>query len=203
MSFYPSLRTYMDEVATLSPAPERQAILRTAAQQLITQSIDNLVFICTHNARRSQLSQVWAAAAAQYYDLDIKVYSGGTEVQACHPEVIAHLRRVGWQVVESTGDNPKYKLYSQKDATAITLYSKLFSARDVPQQDFMAIMTCAAADSNCPFVPGARARISLPYEDPKYADDTSLAPAAYAATSQQIATEIFFFFQQIKSLRHG
>ena len=39
----------------------------------------NLVFICTHNSRRSQLAQVWSYVASKYYKLDnIMTFSGGT-----------------------------------------------------------------------------------------------------------------------------
>ena len=33
-------------------------------------TIINLNFICTHNSRRSHLSQVWAQTMAYYYSLD-------------------------------------------------------------------------------------------------------------------------------------
>ena len=30
----------------------------------------NLVYVCTHNSRRSHLGQVWAAVAAAYYKIE-------------------------------------------------------------------------------------------------------------------------------------
>ena len=39
-----------------------------------------LNFICTHNSRRSHLSQVWAQTMAAYYNIqNMNCYSGGTE----------------------------------------------------------------------------------------------------------------------------
>jgi len=46
----------------------------------------NLNFICTHNSRRSHLSQVWAQVAAYYYNVkNVYCYSGGTEATALFP----------------------------------------------------------------------------------------------------------------------
>ena len=52
-----------------------------------------LVFICTHNSRRSQMAEAWARVAAYHFGLaDIQVYSGGTEVTAFHPNAVRALR---------------------------------------------------------------------------------------------------------------
>src|SRR5271165_3922185 len=40
-----------------------------------------LLFICTHNSRRSHLGQLWATAVAAYYGIDhVEAFSGGLEV---------------------------------------------------------------------------------------------------------------------------
>ena len=46
----------------------------------------NLNFICTHNSRRSQLTQVWAKIISDYYGFNINSFSGGTEVTNCKHE---------------------------------------------------------------------------------------------------------------------
>ena len=47
-----------------------------------------LNFICTHNSRRSHLSQVWAQTMASYFNLkNVFCYSGGTEATALFPMV--------------------------------------------------------------------------------------------------------------------
>ena len=47
-----------------------------------------LTFICTHNSRRSQICQIWAATAAAYYGrTGVEVYSGGTEVTSFNAEL--------------------------------------------------------------------------------------------------------------------
>jgi len=58
-------------------------------------------------------------------------------------------------------------------------------------------MTCSHADENCPFIPGAEARIPVRYEDPKAFDDTPEEAAQYDARSKQIASEMFYVFSRI------
>jgi len=53
---------------------ERKALLITIAEKtndvLLHTNLDiHLNFICTHNSRRSQLTQVWAYYAATYFEL--------------------------------------------------------------------------------------------------------------------------------------
>ena len=56
----------------------------------------NLMFICTHNSRRSHMGQIWAAAAANHLGIDgVRTYSAGTEATAFNPNAIAALERTG------------------------------------------------------------------------------------------------------------
>ena len=57
----------------------------------------NLNFICTHNSRRSQLSQVWAKVIADFYGININTFSGGIEITACNKRTIASLTRMGFR----------------------------------------------------------------------------------------------------------
>lgn len=55
-----------------------------------------LIFICTHNSRRSQMCQVWAATAAAYFGVPhVENFSGGTEVTAFNARAVAALRCAG------------------------------------------------------------------------------------------------------------
>lgn len=42
----------------------------------------NLVYVCTHNSRRSHLGQVWSKVAADFYGFNINTFSAGTEATA-------------------------------------------------------------------------------------------------------------------------
>ena len=64
-----------------------------------------LTFICTHNSRRSQLCQIWAATAATYYGVPhVEAYSGGTEVTAFNGRAVAALRRAGFAIDDPNDD---------------------------------------------------------------------------------------------------
>ncbi len=160
-----------------------------------------LTFICTHNSRRSQLAQIWAAAAAARYGVSpVETFSGGTEATAFNPRAIAALRRAGFDItVEDGGNNPRYQVRFSKGVSPLVCFSKIYSTAGNPQRNFCAVMTCSDADQNCPVVQGAARRIALPYDDPKSADGTEQESATYDARCQQIAREMLFVFEQVRS----
>ena len=161
----------------------------------------NLTFICTHNSRRSQISQVWAQVAANYFKIpNVHCYSGGTTSTAFNFRAINTLQQAGFEIRKTgNSDNPVYLVSYADDVDPVTAFSKEFSHKDNPRKDFAAVMTCAEADDSCPFVPGAEKRISLPYDDPKDADGTAREEAIYADINNQIAREIFFAFSKAKA----
>jgi len=58
-----------------------------------------LNFICTHNSRRSHLSQVWAQTAAAYFNIkNVFCYSGGTEATALFPMAAKTLQETGFKI---------------------------------------------------------------------------------------------------------
>ena len=158
-----------------------------------------LIFICTHNSRRSHMGQWWARVAADYYEVpNVRTFSGGTEATAFNPRAVAALERVGFTVEKtSEGNNPHYRIAYASDAPAQETFSKKYDDAANPQENFAAIMTCSQADENCPFVPGATLRVAIPYEDPKEADGTPEEATCYDKRSKQIATEMLYCFSQI------
>src|SRR5437899_11368256 len=72
----PTLQPYVNEVAgelgTVST--ERRVVLDAIATNIVAQldagKTARLTFICTHNSRRSHMSQIWAQTAASYYVLN-------------------------------------------------------------------------------------------------------------------------------------
>ncbi len=155
-----------------------------------------LNFICTHNSRRSQFSQLWCWAMSVYFNVTVESFSGGTAVTACNERTIASLKRFGFDIHSTDGENPVYTV-SVTDQNQIMLYSKLFDAKENPTEDFAAVMTCSDADENCPFIPGCDKRIPLRYEDPKAFDDTELEDEMYDARSVQIAREMKYVFTKL------
>ena len=159
----------------------------------------HFIFICTHNSRRSHISQIWAQIAAFHYGLpDIQTFSGGTEATAFNPRAVRALRDTGMEIVpQDTSANPRYLLTFADDAPAILAFSKKYSDDVNPQADYCAVMTCTDADEACPVVIGADERISLPYIDPKRADDSDHESEEYAQRCRQIAREMLYAFSVV------
>lgn len=160
----------------------------------------NLNFICTHNSRRSHLSQIWAQVAAHYFNIrNVYCYSGGTEATALFPVVVSTLENAGFQIVKiSEENNPIYSIkYSDNDHPIIG-FSKTYDNQFNPQSEFAALMTCSQADEGCPFIVGCEKRIPVRYDDPKLSDNTPQQKEKYEERSSQIASEMLYVFSQIK-----
>ncbi len=156
-----------------------------------------LNFICTHNSRRSQFAQVWALHYANQNGITIHCFSGGTEVTACNKRTIESLRSSGFEIIKKIeSDNPLYEIIIGDKMHP--LFSKLYNDISSPKNEFAAIMTCSHAEQNCPFIIGAEKRISIPYEDPKEFDNTSVEAKKYDERSLQIAEEMEYVFKKIK-----
>lgn len=169
---------------------------KTKARQKIL-----LNFICTHNSRRSHISQVWAQTAAHYYGINnVETFSGGTEATAFNPRAVTAMKQAGFDITTiKDGSNPVYKVKFSEEAPALTVFSKKYDDDFNPKKDFAAIMTCSHADENCPLVLGASARIALTYNDPKEFDGSPQESDKYAERVREIGTEILYAFSQVKA----
>lgn len=159
----------------------------------------NLNFICTHNSRRSHLTQIWAQAAAVYFSIpNVYCYSGGTEETALFPKVVETLTTQGFNIYKiAEGINPIYAIKYSDNTLPLIGFSKKYDNPFNPITAFAAIMTCSQADGGCPFIAGAEKRIPITFEDPKISDNTPEQTQAYAERSLQIATEMFYVFSKI------
>ncbi|MCB0450003.1 MAG: protein-tyrosine-phosphatase [Confluentibacter sp.] len=159
-----------------------------------------LHFICTHNSRRSHLSQVWAQALAYYFNIkNVLCYSGGTESTALFPMVAETLQNSGFEIEKlSEGNNPIYSIKYAENEHPIMGFSKKFDAPFNPKSGFVAILTCSQADAGCPFIAGAEARIPIMFDDPKIFDNTPQQARKYNERSIQIANELYYVFSQIQ-----
>lgn len=99
-----------------------------------------LIFICTHNSRRSHMSQIWAQVAAHYYGFDqVITYSGGTESTAFNPRAVRALQKAGLSIErQDESDNPVYVINYLETAEAMHAFSKTFSHETNPQDGFCA-----------------------------------------------------------------
>lgn len=199
------LRAYTKKVATEldQVSPERKETLTEIGDFLLSELKEDdkadIIIICTHNSRRSHISQLWLQTAAEYYGIKgINVFSGGLEATAFHPNAIAALERAGFNIsgVQS-GDNPVYT--ASNGITNSIMYSKKYTDTQNPQADFGAIMVCSDADKSCPMVEGADDRFALPFDDPRYYDNTPSVNQKYDETVREIAREMFFLADYVKS----
>ncbi|MBT8324468.1 MAG: protein-tyrosine-phosphatase [Winogradskyella sp.] len=197
-----------DLIKSLLPqtiSKERRAILQPlidAIQQKVTQNETiRLNFICTHNSRRSHLSQIWAQTVASYFNLrHVFCYSGGTEATALFPMVAETLKKSGFLIhTISECANPVYSIKYTDNAHPVIGFSKKMDDDFNPTSNFIAIMTCDSANEACPFVPGASHRIPITFEDPKAFDNTPQQAEKYNERSLQIATELMYVFSQFRS----
>lgn len=158
-----------------------------------------LTFICTHNSRRSHLSQVWGAVAAEYYGISkVETYSGGTEGTAFNPRAVAAIERAGLKVTKGEEtQNPRYQVRFCTAGDPLICFSKVYNESPNPEKDFCAVMTCSQADKNCPLVRGSALRVAIPYEDPKVADNTPEEKNRYDERCEQISREMLYLFSQV------
>jgi arsenate reductase len=158
----------------------------------------DLVFICTHNSRRSQMGQLWAAAAAAHFGIEgVRSHSGGTEVTAFHPRAIAAVQRAGFSLRNPGGENPHYRISFDEGAAPLVCFSKTYDDASNPSEGFVAIMTCSEAEEACPVVFGAALRAPIRHEDPKVSDGTPEESATYHERFRQIGAEMLYLFSRV------
>ncbi len=159
-----------------------------------------LTFICTHNSRRSHISQIMAQAAAAYYGVgNIYCYSGGTEVTAFNINAVKALRAIGFEIAATNSLlNPVYEVKYGSTTPKLIAFSKLYTSMPNPQKEYGAVLTCSQADVSCPIVQGADGRFKLPYEDPKLSDGTPEQDQVYAERCKQIGLEMLYVFSLVK-----
>jgi arsenate reductase len=181
----------------------RKALLLLIANNLNTDITFNdpirLLFICTHNSRRSQLAEVLSDLLAQHYDLPIHSFSGGTERTAFYYQMVDALKYHGVELIKSSdSDNPYYHIESNPEKK---YYSKCYDDSINPTKSFFAFMVCDSAAEACPVVPGAKYRFPLKYEDPKVFDDSIEVKEAYREKVVEVGTELNFIFHMLHKYR--
>lgn len=202
---FTAIKTYCDTLKTqFDEIPkDRKMLLEKISQYIAKKGLGNesvnLIYICTHNSRRSHFGQIWAKIASVYYGIpNINTYSGGTEATAFNRNAINALIRTGFKVKPINFDNSTiYHVHYDDYQSPIECFSKVYDDPKNPKKDFAAIMTCSDAEENCPFIPGVDLRIGTTYDDPKAFDNTELQDAKYDERCRQIALETLYVFSKI------
>jgi arsenate reductase len=206
---FPAIENLIKEMNPESISDERKAILKPLTTYIQSKVLNNqairLNFICTHNSRRSHLSQVWAQTMANYFNIkNVYCYSGGTEATALFPMVAETLQNSGFQIMTiSKNENPVYSIKYADNEHPIIAFSKKLDDDFNPKSEFLAVLTCDSANEACPMVLGAEKRLPITFEDPKAFDNTPQQAEKYHERSLQIATELFYAFSQINAKQNG
>ncbi len=203
---FEKLSKTIQSITEISVPNERKEILNPLVEYIQNKVNANqeirLNFICTHNSRRSHLSQIWAQTMAFHFNIkNIFCYSGGTEATAMFPKVGETLTNQGFEIQKlSEEQNPVYAVKFSEDQHPIICFSKAYFDDFNPKSQFGAIMTCNNADEGCPMVFGAEARFPIKYDDPKSFDGTELMNEKYTERSLQIASEMYYVFSKIENV---
>ncbi len=123
----------------MNPSPRPEAF--------ITRPPHKCLFLCTHNASRSQMAEGFARAIAPQ---QVEIWSAGTEPSRVHPLAIEVMREVG------------IELGSHRSKTI----------DEVPWQEMDTVVTlCGDADEKCPTLGAAVRRVHWPLPDPSIAPE--------------------------------
>lgn len=204
---YLKINELITQLSTVNISSERKAVLQLLVDYINFKTTKNeevrLNFICTHNSRRSHLSQIWAQTMAFYFGVkNVFCYSGGTESTAMFPKVAETLQKQGFEILKlSETENPVYAVKYTENQHAVVCFSKKYNDDFNPKSEFAAILTCDSADENCPIVFGAEARIPIKYEDPKKSDGTPEMNETYFNRSLEIASELKYVFEKVKKVK--
>ncbi|MEJ2004676.1 MAG: protein-tyrosine-phosphatase, partial [Cyclobacteriaceae bacterium] len=94
----PSVYEFVERASgILAEIPESRKVRLNKLVNFIQDRVDtgrtsNLIFICTHNSRRSLMAQILAKTAAVYCGIPgVECFSGGTETTEFNPRVVRAL----------------------------------------------------------------------------------------------------------------
>jgi arsenate reductase len=205
---YPEIESYVskrsqefDQISDERKA-ELQQLAVYVAERVAKGQDAKLTFVCTHNSRRSHLTQIWTQIAATHYGINhVQTFSGGTEVTACNPRTVAALKRCGlrFSIKEESSSNPHYAAAFSDLEPPLICFSKVFNKAPNPSSGYCAVMTCSHADQSCPVAIGCDLRLPIRYEDPKVSDDTPQEAATYDERCAQIAREMLYAMSMVKA----
>ncbi len=194
------------EKKAASISSDRKIILNNIARKIITTMYGDgqchLLFVCTHNSRRSQAAQLLFNHFIQNCHFDIEAYSAGTEATCFNQSMIKAANHFDFPLsTQENTLNPVYTLSLEEITNSNTYFSKIVEHKINPVQNTIAVMVCNDADRNCPIITSAKYRIPLPYKDPKASDGTTDEQATYQATFIEIGAEMYYLIDFLNTHR--
>ena len=182
------LDSYIQKIENFKPVKEEEEIIFNTINKLNSylKLCRDIVFVCTHNSRRSIYCEVWGKIIANKYSKNINFYSAGTKKTSVYGEVIKSFSRLG---IKSKGNIIQYKEKS------ILLKSK--TLEEIQLDKFICIFTCSKAERSCPIDTRSVVNIPLLFDDPKKFDGLKNERIEYQKTCSQIAEKINFILKRI------
>ncbi|HRK74373.1 MAG TPA: hypothetical protein PLL64_08870, partial [Rhodothermales bacterium] len=130
---YKEISKCIEQFSSVNISGNRKQALQSLVDYIQNKSnlkkVIRLNFICTHNSRRSHLSQIWAQTMAFHFGIkNVFCYSGGTEATAMFPKVAETLADQGFQIKKlSETDNPVYAVKYDENENSIICFSKAYN----------------------------------------------------------------------------
>ena len=185
------LNSFFSEINKYLPEKDKKTHLDSIISEIKEGLINtnNIIFLCTHNSRRSQLCQIWGYILAKIYKVDLIFNSAGSEKTEVHENIFYCLSYLG---IKAENNKVIFK------DLIINLHSKTLN--EIKEDKFIAIMTCSDAEKSCPNDPRSIKNIKMLYEDPKKFDGTEKEKEEYLKTSNSIAKDLNYI---IKNLVHS
>ncbi len=197
----------MELSALFSKAPSKDRVeqLEAIARAFAKEEELKVIFICTHNSRRSHFSEILFRTAALHYGLNhVHTFSGGTEGTALFPVVAESCKRFGFETREEAAYGQRsWKIFHsalETQETTPLLFSKVYNHPLNPPEGYHAIMVCDSANEACPVVFGAKERHPLLFIDPKRSDGTEEQAKVYDETLALIASELGYIARRVSEL---
>lgn len=183
------LKNFIQEVKSFEPTGTQKARLENIISELkkFLDECNAVVFLCTHNSRRSQYCEIWAKYFSSVYKNKIKFLSAGAVKTKVHKQIYKSFERVGVKVDENSSINI--------ETMTISPFSKTLT--EVKEKEFMSIMTCAESEKSCPVDARSLINLKLFYDDPKRYDNTPEEAEEYDKTSFMIASQINYILKNI------
>ena len=180
---------FFSRIDSFNPNQKRKKRLDNIAS-VINENLNktrSIVFLCTHNSRRSQICEVWGKVFAEIYRKKININSAGAFKTVVHSQVYESIVKCGLIVnnkKEIFFDKKKFKLNS-KTTDSITM------------KNFIAVMTCSDTEKSCPHDSRSVRNIKMFFNDPRIYDETDKMSREYLKTTTYIAEELNYIFKNI------
>lgn len=202
---YPSIAQYIANLDTSKLDAERRQYLNdissTIIKELSKTAHINLIYICTHNSRRSIFAQVMSKAISLAFGLPICSHSAGAEATYVAPQVLRALTEAGFHISSHNTEKDSVHFVRFSDSyMPMAIFSKEMEHPANPNINIITMATCSQAQESCPVFLTEKHRFALTFEDPKSADGTPLEKQTYRDTLEEISTNLLYLLSKIKAV---